>query len=214
MDRDMPSTPVEMSQSDTLVEHLVQARQGDRETLGQLLEIYRGYLLAIARRKLSGDLQKKVGASDLVQETLLEAGRDIQTFEGETAEEFRGWLRQIFIHNFANVARGFRKTARRDLGREVQWQNGQAEAVASPVQSPSGYWMGQEESRSIRDAISLLPEHAQTVIQLRSYERFTFEEIGQQMQRSPEAVRKLWCRAIQSLQQILADQHDSPPPSE
>src|SRR5262249_45736682 len=39
-------------------------------------EAYRGYLLVLAQRELDPDLRAKGGASDLVQETFLEAQRD------------------------------------------------------------------------------------------------------------------------------------------
>ena len=52
---------------------LVAARRGSREALGNALEACRRYLLAIASRELDPDLRGKGGASDLVQETFLEA---------------------------------------------------------------------------------------------------------------------------------------------
>lgn len=56
---------------------LAQARAGNQEQLGRLLEILRPYLLATAARNLSNQLRAKVSPSDLVQETLIEAGRDL-----------------------------------------------------------------------------------------------------------------------------------------
>src|SRR4051812_46159075 len=58
------------------------ARAGSHEALGQLLDGCRGYLLRIARDELDPRLQAKGGASDLVQETFLEAQRDFAAFTG------------------------------------------------------------------------------------------------------------------------------------
>ena len=52
---------------------LAEARTGSRQALGQILESCRNYLLLIAGKELTSDLQAKGGASDLVQETFLEA---------------------------------------------------------------------------------------------------------------------------------------------
>ena len=60
------------------------ARAGSSEALGQMLDAYRAYLLQIAGRELDTQLRAKAGASDLVQETLLEAFRDFAGFHGDT----------------------------------------------------------------------------------------------------------------------------------
>jgi RNA polymerase sigma-70 factor (ECF subfamily) len=61
---------------------LREARAGDGATLGQLLELYRQYLGLLARVQIGQRLQGKVDASDLVQETFLEAHRHFARFRG------------------------------------------------------------------------------------------------------------------------------------
>ena len=73
------------------------AQAGSKEALGQLLDSCRGYLLLIANQELGPDLQAKGGASDLVQETLLDACRDFAHFQGNTEQELFGWLRRSII---------------------------------------------------------------------------------------------------------------------
>ena len=51
---------------------LGQAQEGHPERLGQLLENYRHYLHLLARLEIGRNLQAKLDASDLVQDTLLE----------------------------------------------------------------------------------------------------------------------------------------------
>src|SRR5580700_9060811 len=87
---------------------LVAARRGSREALGNALEACRRYLLAIASRELDPDLRAKGGASDLVQETFLEAQRDFARFQGSSPEELRAWLRQVLLHNVGAFTRRFR----------------------------------------------------------------------------------------------------------
>src|SRR5262249_21935157 len=97
---------------------LAGARGGSPEALGRVLEACRGYLLLVAERELAPDLRAKGGASDLVQETFLEAQRDFADFRGDTEAEFRAWLRRLLLHNVANFARHFRDTAQRQAARE------------------------------------------------------------------------------------------------
>src|SRR6516165_1063063 len=98
---------------------LAAARAGSPEALGQVLETFRAYLLLIAARELDPELRAKGGASDLVQETFLEAQRDFSRFDGTRVEELRAWLRRLLINNVANFTRHYRKVAKRDVGREV-----------------------------------------------------------------------------------------------
>src|SRR5262249_46357722 len=105
---------VEMAQSeDDAVRHLAAARAGSRADLGQALELGRKYLLLVAERELDADVQAKGGASDLVQETFLEAQRDFAQFRGTTEAELLAWLRQMLLHNIANFTRRYRGTGKR-----------------------------------------------------------------------------------------------------
>ena len=52
-------------------------------------------------------------------------------------------------------------------------------------------------------ALAQLSDDYRQVIDLRHRQQKTFDEIGQQMQRTGEAARKLWSRAIEQLEQLL-----------
>src|SRR5262245_7270734 len=88
-------------------EWLAAARAGSCEALGQALESCRGYLLCIAAERLPDGLGAKAGASDLVQQTFLEAQRDLPGFHGESDEEWRAWLRRLLLNNLANLVRDY-----------------------------------------------------------------------------------------------------------
>ena len=77
----VPRTYVPLSRS--AVNNLIdQARLGSIEASGELLEACRGYLLLIANGQLDADLRQKLGGSDLVQETFVQAHRDFVRFNG------------------------------------------------------------------------------------------------------------------------------------
>ena len=102
---------------------LALARAGEGAALGQLLEQHRGYLALLARLQIGRRLQGKVDASDLVQETFLEAHRNFGLFRGSNETAFVGWLRQILATNLAQSCRHYFGTQRRDvrLERETVW---------------------------------------------------------------------------------------------
>jgi RNA polymerase sigma-70 factor, ECF subfamily len=182
------------------------ARAGSREALGQALEAYRRYLLVLAEGQIDADLRAKGGASDLVQETFLEAQRDFGQFRGATPDEFRGWLRQMLLHNAGAFTRRFRATGRRAVRREIaipgdDSSDGLRDALAGSTISPSGAVMKDEQAQALKVALSRLPEEYQKVITLRNHEAKSFEDVGLALGRSPDAARKLWSRAMLRLRE-------------
>lgn len=81
------------------------------------LESYRDYLRLLARSQLGSRLQAKQDASDVVQETILQAHKCRAQFRGATEAEWLGWLRVILANTLAAARRRFGAMAR-DLGRE------------------------------------------------------------------------------------------------
>src|SRR6516165_4530900 len=100
------------------------AQAGSREALGHVLETFRGYLLLVANRQLDPELRAKGGASDLVQDTFLEAQRDFGQFHGASVDELRAWLRRLLLNNVANFTRHYRQRAKREVVREVPLEAG------------------------------------------------------------------------------------------
>src|SRR3989442_1123444 len=161
---------------------LAQVRAGSREALGQLFETYRRYLLLVAERELDSDLRAKGGASDLVQETFLEAQRDFARFRGTTEGEFLAWLRQLLLNNLGHFTRRYRATAKRDVAREISLDAGSsapdlAEALVSDQAPPCTTAIAQEQREQVRRALDRLPDDYRQVILWRYEEDLAFEVI-------------------------------------
>lgn len=189
-------------------ELLAAARAGSNEALGQVLMACRPYLLLVANKELDADLQGKLNPSDIVQETFLEAQRDFQQFTGESEEELVAWLRQILLHNLANVSRSYRATGKRSLERELSLDGSKAASalahgLTTDTPSPSEHALANEQAEQVEKALARLPEHYQQVIRLRHREAKSFVDIGVALNCSTAAARKLWLRAIDQLQQEL-----------
>lgn len=180
------------------------ARAGSLEDLGQLLMDCRNYLLLVANRNLDPNLQGKTSASDLVQETFLEAQRDFAQFQGQHEEELLAWLSRVLLNNVANVYRRFLATEKRALNREVSLAgNGNGLLVNELRQdtpTPSERLSAQEEASALASALKRLPDHCQQVLRLRYQERLTFAQIGERLGCSAEAARKQWARTVNRLQ--------------
>jgi RNA polymerase sigma-70 factor (ECF subfamily) len=188
---------------------LERARGGDAEALGRLLEHYASYLKLIAAGLLGSDLKVRVGASDLVQETFLDACRDFPRFHGGTEAELVSWLRQILVHNLADLA-CFHHAGRRDVRRQrsLEQELGHSSlnlhaALAAPVPSPSAMACRREEAVLLANALEKLPADYQDVFIERSLKGVSFEDLSTRMGRSPHALRLLWGRAIVKLSRML-----------
>src|SRR5262245_29011790 len=94
---------------------LQHAKSGGEAELGSLLEMYRSYLRLLARGEVGRRLQDKLDASDLVQDTLLEAHRNFGRFQGSDEPQFTYWLRQILAAKVANLVRHYFGTQGRDV---------------------------------------------------------------------------------------------------
>ncbi len=183
------------------------ARAGSRDALGQALEQCRRYLLGIAENELDADLRAKGGASDLVQETFMDAQQLFDRFEGKSEAELLAWLRQMLLYNMAGFARRYR-VGKRDADREAALQGtassaGWASRLPSPVGTPSAAVRNAEESIALESALLKLPDDYQQVLRWRYQDNLTFEVMAQRMARTANAVRKLWVRAIHQLQQEM-----------
>lgn len=157
-------------------------------------------------------LRPKAGASDLVQQTLLEAQRDFPQFRGGSAEELQAWLRCILRNNLANLIRHYRQTDKRQVAREVSLdassQDLLDQCLVSDTTSPSGKAIKKEDTDALEHTLTELPEHYQQVLRWRHQEGRSFEEMGRLLGRSTDAARMLWWRAVEHLQQKLVPPSD------
>jgi len=187
------------------VEHLLtSARSGSAEALGEALEACRGYLLSIAQRELDPQLQPKGGASDLVQDTFLKAHLHFDRFRGTAESELRAWLRELLLNNLRDFRRLYVETVKRQVGRETSLGAGASaanrELPAADVPSPSRLAMREEDAVRLENVLKRLPEDYREILEMRYRREMPFEEIAAQMNRSQNAVRKLWSRAVLRLQ--------------
>ena len=186
---------------------IASARCGSNEALGEIFSLYRHYLTELAGRSLAPDLRRKGGASDLVQETYLEAQVQFPNFAGDTAAQMRAWLSCLLLHRAAKVGRSFRGTHQRRIALELPLQVNQP--VGSSAQSPSRQMMADEQTQGLQDAIDRLPPDHRQVMVLRYRAGLSFEEIGKRLGRSPDAARMLWVRAFDRLRGEM--EHDAHP---
>lgn len=199
------------SAGSNLADLLEQARAGGTAERERLFERCRGYLSVAAQAEVQSWLRAKVDASDLVQQTMLEAHRDFDRFDGRTEGEWLAWLRRILAHNAADFVRRYAGTAKRAARREVPLRapaddsnfRGPPEPAA-PGLTPSQQIVLNDQQIEVAEALTRLPPDYREVIMLRNLERLPFDEVARRMGRSRPAVQMLWMRAIKKLQETVA----------
>lgn len=195
-----------------LEELLVRAKAGDREALGLAVELYRGYLMLLARTQIGRRLQGKADASDLVQEAFLEVHQHIDRFRGSSENEFLAWLRTILAAVVSNHVRRYLGTRQRDarleqaLATELDDTSGmmQRELVAA-CNTPSRDAVKREALVILANAMEQLPEDYRQVIMLRHLEGLPFADVAARMGKTVPSVQNLWVRALSRLKQAVGE---------
>ncbi len=199
-------------ENSSLVRLLNRARNGDTAARDRLFERCRTYVGVVARAQVESWMKAKVDASDLVQQTMLEAHRGFANFRGTSEGEWLAWLRQILAHNAADFVRRYRGTEKRQVRREgplyVRSADRSGEYLrdsSDPGETPSDLVSRREKEIELAEAVARLSDDDREVILLRNLQRLPFREVAQRMGRSRPAVQMLWMRALRKLQRMLAD---------
>ena len=196
--------------SDDLLVLLDQARVGDRAAAGRLLDHYSTYLTLLARVQIGRRVQGKVDAGDIVQETFLEAHRQIRQFRGTSEAELLAWLRRILAGQIALMLRRYLGTKGRDVTLERELgvqldQSSQAMDVGfvATLSTPSQHASRREQAVLLAEALRRLSVDHREVIVLRHIEALSFPDVAARMGRSEDSVQKLWVRALANLRRSL-----------
>jgi len=187
------------------------AREGRPDALGELLSAYRNYLRLIAVTSLDRQMQGKADASDLVQETLLKASQNFPSFRGSTEQEWITWIRQILVHNVADLRRRFSLQVRR-IERERSLDSSLERSsrmlrdlVQARGTSPSQSAQRRELGVLLADALTEVSAEDREVVVLRNLRELEWKEIAALTGRSPDAARMLWTRALARVGRILKE---------
>jgi RNA polymerase sigma-70 factor (ECF subfamily) len=174
-------------------------------------EQYRSYLRLLARLQLPPKVAAKVDASDIVQETMLQAHRGMGDFRGKTKPELIAWLRQILKHTIAHVARDWGRQ-KRDVGMErpiaaaVDESAARLEAyLAADQTSPSMRADRNDKLLQLATALEDLPDEQREAVELHYWHGWTLAAIGEHQGRTTASVAGLVHRGLAKLRGVLPD---------
>lgn len=178
---------------------LARLRAGDDAAYEDLVRLYGGRLLAVARRFL----RNEEDARDAVQDAFLSAFRSLDRFEGQA--KVSTWLHRIVV----NAALMKLRTRRRKPETSIEdllpsfLEDGHMADPAQPWRQPEEEAELAELRTLMMDLIHDLPEGYRNVLLLRDIEGLDTEETAKLMELSAGAVKTRLHRARQALRGLL-----------
>ncbi|WP_010588040.1 sigma-70 family RNA polymerase sigma factor [Schlesneria paludicola] len=197
---------------------LAQARVGDRAAVNRLLERHRASLRKLIQLRLDRQIARRVDASDIVQDVLLEANTRLEDYLNDSRMPFHLWLRQLAQDRMIDMHRRHRGAQRRSLDRE--------RSLAAPqFADQSGFdLMGQladheltPAAASIRKeletrfllAMEQLEEEDRDILLMRHFEQLGNNEVATALGLSAAAAGMRHLRALRRLRAVLGDRPSS-----
>ncbi len=186
---------------DEFAELLRQAQQGSPEAAEALLRAHAPRLLAFIRLRMGPTLRARMESRDILQESLLKAYRSLDGFQGRQRRSFVAWLARVAANEIADQ-RAFHGRQRRDAGLDAPLDE---DVVAQRVRSLTSRVALGQQARRVEAAMESLDAHYREIIVLRKLQELSYKEIGQQLDRSGDACRMLFARAMAALTLALED---------
>jgi len=179
----------------------------DSDALEKLIEWYRPLLHEIAEGMLGKKLAAKVDASDVVQEALDGVSSGFKNHNLQNRSEWKGYLRRVLARRIADVRQHFYRARKRDVRREQIVDSQHEEIMRSFVdpraESPLDKLISDEFAHKAIQAFKRLPKELRKVLRWRFRKEMTYEEIGNRVGRSPDAVRMLVNRCVLAIRKEI-----------
>jgi RNA polymerase sigma-70 factor (ECF subfamily) len=186
-----------------------EAQGGNRQAAEELLERYRPRLLRMIRCRLDPRLKARVDESDVAQETLALANRDLPNYRPQPQVPFYAWLRKIAWRQLLRASRRHVHTQGRTVLKEQQlgWEHSRRALTRQLAtnSTPSQQLMGAELEQRVAVALEELSEWDRELLVLRYLERLSTAEIAALLEISPTACRVRLVRALERLRHRLGD---------
>jgi len=200
----MPAeTDVEVA---TLIARL---RGGDRGALAELFDKHRDKLRRMVQLRLDHRLAGRISASDVLQESYIDALKRIDHYFEKPDQPFFGWLRLVVGQRLADVHREH-LAQKRNAGKDVTIDSpraGDSACLAAyllgHLTSPSHAAVKNEAFVQLEEALNQMDSVDREVLALRHFEELSNTDTAEILGIQPAAASKRYVRALAKLKQIL-----------
>lgn len=197
------------SLSSSISELIARARE-DPELLGELLQRYRPLLMLTLRQRIGPKLAIRCSASDVLQQTFVNACRGFEQFVGATEPEFSAWIRQITNRSLKDALRDHVHVQGRSLEKEQHLYDGDTTASfcwrepAADQSTPIQKIIRGENALHLAKIVESLPEMQREAVRLRHLEGCSLKEIAERLDRTLPAAAGLVKRGVETLREKMA----------
>ena len=193
-------------------ELLLGAGEGKPAAVNDLLDRHRGALRNMVRARMDQKLARRVDASDVVHDVLLEASQRLSDYLREPKIPFGLWLRQMAQDRIIDLHRRHRVAVRRSLDREQQQAAAPdrsslelAGQLRDPELTPAAATLRKELYERFVAAIDLLEDEDREIMLMRHFEQLSNSEVAQILGLSQPAAGMRHLRALRRLREILGE---------
>jgi RNA polymerase sigma-70 factor (ECF subfamily) len=198
---------------------LERAARGDPQGLGTLMARHQERLRRLVALRLDRRMQGRIDASDVIQETYLEASARLAEYLRDPSMPFYLWLRFLAGQKLVTLHRHHLGTRMRDARRELtlpqgSFPEGSSATLAAHLLGrdarPSEEAIRAEMRDRVQEALDGMDPLEREVLALRHFEQLSRAEIATVMGISESAAGKRYIRALEKLKRVLGRWDDSP----
>lgn len=187
------------------------ASSGDATAVNTLLSCHRARLRRLIDVWLDPRVRRRVDPSDVVQDALVEAQRQLPDYLQRRPLPFYPWLRQFAVHQLQKTHRRHLRTQRRSVKCEEPWGLALSEEAGYELadqlnasgNSPSRQLARYDLRLRVRASLEELGERDREVLVLRYLEQLSIREIAAVAGASEAAVKMRHIRALERLRRLL-----------
>lgn len=190
-------SPTKASETNTWPQLIRRAKAGCDRSFEEIIEQLYSYLILTAGTRIQGGLKGKFGASDIVQSGLIRAYTGLNTFEGSTEAELRGWVKAIVLNSLNDQNRRY-SSKKRNIDLELELGE-LAEQTLYDESTPSDLAVQNEERVLLQRYVAELPPLEQRVVEMHHRFGYSLAEISEILDLSYSKVRYAWKSGIAKL---------------
>jgi RNA polymerase sigma-70 factor (ECF subfamily) len=192
---------------------LAAARAGDAAARNRLLDRHREALRRMVALRMDQLLKRRLDASDIVQDVLVEANRRLSDYLASSGMPFQLWLRHLARDRLIDAQRRHH-AARRNVARDQpleQPSRGDRSAfdLAALVRdhelTPAAAATHHELEMRFQAAIETLDDADREVVLMRHFEQLSNRDVAQALDISESAAGMRYLRAMRRLRALLQE---------
>ena len=194
------------------IQLLAGVRNGDDAAMNTLLERHRLAVRRMVQMRMDQAIARRVDASDVVQDVMLEASTRLQNYLQNPGMPFHLWLRQLAKDRIIDMHRRHRVAQRRSVDREQQvFSIGDDEQSVADLATllkdaeltPGATAIKNEFMNRFMIALNELSEEDRELIMMRHFEGLGNSEVAAALELSEAAAGMRHLRALKKLRSAL-----------